>query len=73
MNEITTTDFSKFGSREREMSEELLKASRIQGFPENFKLPEFRTPAYKQFGNSLVVPVVQKIGEEIIKRMEEVR
>jgi hypothetical protein len=36
MNDITTTDFSKFGYREREMAEELLKASREQGFPEDF-------------------------------------
>ena len=36
MNEITTTDFSKFVYREREMAEELLKASREQGFPEDF-------------------------------------
>ena len=36
MDETTTTDFSKFGFREREMAEELLKASRVQGFPEDF-------------------------------------
>ena len=32
----TTTNFSDFGNREIEMAEELLKASRIQGFPEDF-------------------------------------
>ena len=36
MNEITTTDLSKFGHRERDMSEELLKAWRKQGLPDNF-------------------------------------
>lgn len=36
MNEITTTDLSKFGWRERRMAEELLKASREQGFPNDF-------------------------------------
>lgn len=35
-DEITTTDFSKFGYRERALAEELLKASREQGFPEDF-------------------------------------
>ncbi len=35
-NKTTTTDFSLFGSRERAMAEKLLKASREQGFPENF-------------------------------------
>jgi len=34
--ETTTTDFSKFGARERHMAEELLRASRLQGFPEDF-------------------------------------
>ena len=37
MESITTTDFSKFGYREREMAEELLKASREQGFPDDFE------------------------------------
>jgi len=36
MNEITTTDLSKFGSRERHMAEELLKAWREQGLPDDF-------------------------------------
>ncbi len=36
MEEIVTSDFAKFGSRERAMAEELLKASREQGFPEDF-------------------------------------
>ena len=35
-----TTDFRKFGYREREMAEELLKASREQGFPINFEEDE---------------------------------
>lgn len=36
MKEITTTDFSRFGSRERRMAEELLRTSREQGFPDDF-------------------------------------
>jgi DNA-directed RNA polymerase subunit RPC12/RpoP len=36
MNESTTTDFSKFGSRERKLARELLQASEDQGFPEDF-------------------------------------
>jgi hypothetical protein len=36
MNEITITDFSKFGSREREMAEDLLRAWREQGLPKDF-------------------------------------
>jgi hypothetical protein len=40
MRETTTTDFSKFGSREREMSEELLRAWREQGLPDDFNNDE---------------------------------
>lgn len=35
--EITTTDFSKFGWRERDMAAKLLTASCKQGFPEGFE------------------------------------
>ena len=36
MDKIITTDFSKFGYSERAMAEELLKAWREQGLPEDF-------------------------------------
>lgn len=36
MNEITTTDLSKFGARERQMAEDLLRTWREQGLPEDF-------------------------------------
>lgn len=36
MNDITTTDFSKFGYRERKLAEVLLKAWNEQGLPEDF-------------------------------------
>lgn len=37
MENIITTDLTKFGYREREMAEELLKAWREQGLPEDFE------------------------------------
>lgn len=39
-DEITTTDLSKFGWRERKEAEELLRTSREQGFPEDFEYDE---------------------------------
>lgn len=36
MNDITTTDLTKFGYRERKLAEDLLKAWREQGLPEDF-------------------------------------
>ena len=39
---ITSTDFADFGARERNMAEILLRASREQGFPEDFYVDEVR-------------------------------
>ncbi len=42
------------------------ECARLQGFPEKFIIPVAKTSAYKQFGNSVAVPVVTKIGAKII-------
>jgi DNA (cytosine-5)-methyltransferase 1 len=40
----------------------------LQGFPEKFKLPNLAySKLYHQAGNSVPVPVVQRIAEEIKK------
>jgi len=51
MDNITTTDFSKFGYREREMAEELLKASREDGFPDDFNDDETQIMMNMYSGN----------------------
>ena len=38
------------------------------GYPKNFCLPIKRTPAYKLLGNSVVVPVVDRIASSIVKQ-----
>lgn len=45
------------------------ECSRLMGFPDTFKIPVSDTQAYKQFGNSVVVPVVEKIASEMIKSL----
>ncbi|HNN06778.1 MAG TPA: DNA cytosine methyltransferase [Leptospiraceae bacterium] len=35
------------------------------GFPDSFKITVSDTQAYKQFGNSVVVPLVSEIATEI--------
>lgn len=40
MKEITTTDLTRFGYRERCMAEELLQAWREQGLPDDFEADE---------------------------------
>jgi DNA (cytosine-5)-methyltransferase 1 len=39
----------------------------LQGYPKNFKIPVSDNQAYRQFGNSVVVSLIQAIGENVIK------
>ena len=45
------------------------ECSRLLGFPDSFIIPAAKTPAYKQFGNSVVVPVIEKIANRIRKEI----
>ena len=50
------------------------ECARLQGFPEDFIIPVSNTQAYKQFGNSVAVPVIRAIARNMvseIKRMEK--
>ncbi len=38
------------------------ECARIMGYPDDFKIPVSDTQAYKQFGNSVVVPVIEEIA-----------
>jgi len=44
------------------------ECARMQGFPENFKIAENRNVAYKQFGDSVSIPVLKLIFAEIIRK-----
>lgn len=44
--------------------------ARLQGFPDDFKLPLADGPLYKQFGNSVTVNVIEAIAWEIRKVLE---
>jgi DNA (cytosine-5)-methyltransferase 1 len=35
------------------------------GFPDSFKIPVSDTQAYRQFGNSVVVPVIKEIARSM--------
>lgn len=43
------------------------ECARIMGYPDNFIMSKNKTQAYKQFGNSVVVDVLQYIAIEIGK------
>lgn len=46
------------------------EAARLQGFPEEFLIPVSDTQAYKQFGNSVSVPVIYAIANNILSILE---
>jgi DNA (cytosine-5)-methyltransferase 1 len=41
------------------------------GFPDNFKIPVSDTQAYRQFGNSVVVPVMREVARIMAPRVIE--
>ena len=45
----------------------------FQGYPEDFELPEnlAQSHLYKQAGNSVVVPVIRRLAENIKKAIEK--
>ena len=47
-----------------------VECARLQGFPDSFVLPLADVHLYKQFGNSVTVPVIETIAKEIRKVLE---
>lgn len=47
------------------------ECARLQGYPENFRITVSDTRAYKQFGNSVVVPLVTAIAGLVVNKMQE--
>jgi DNA (cytosine-5)-methyltransferase 1 len=46
------------------------ECARLQGFPEEFKIVVGDRPAYKQFGNSVAVPVIRAIARQIVEVLD---
>lgn len=45
------------------------ECARLQGFPDDFKIVVSDGQAYKQFGNSVVVPLIADVAELVSKKM----
>jgi DNA (cytosine-5)-methyltransferase 1 len=45
------------------------ECARLQGFSDNFIIPVSDNQAYKQFGNSVVTPLIQAVGKNIINEI----
>lgn len=48
------------------------EAARLQGFPEEYIIPVSDAQAYKQFGNSVAVPVIKAIATEMKKALNKI-
>lgn len=48
------------------------ESARLQGFPDSFIIPVSDTQAYKQFGNSVTVPLIQSVGVHIVDEILKV-
>lgn len=46
------------------------ECARLQGFPESFVIPVSDTQAYRQFGNSVVVPLMAAVAQLITEELE---
>ncbi|MCX6896404.1 MAG: DNA (cytosine-5-)-methyltransferase [Verrucomicrobia bacterium] len=46
------------------------ECARLMGYPKSFKIPVSDTQAYKQFGNSVVVPVVERIAKAVAATLQ---
>ncbi|CAD7808237.1 DNA-cytosine methyltransferase [Chryseobacterium aquaeductus] len=45
------------------------ECARLQGFPDSFIIPVSDNQAYKQFGNSVVTPLIQAVGKNMLKEI----
>ena len=48
------------------------ECARLQGFPDKFIIPVSNNQAYKQFGNSVVTPLIQAVAKNIVKELSKI-
>ena len=46
------------------------ECARLQGFPDSFVIPVSDTQAYRQFGNSVVVPLMEEVAKLVIGKLD---
>ena len=65
-------DQSRYGKRPRKLTPR--ECSRLQGFPEKFIVNAVSdVQIYKQFGNSVTVPVVEAVAKSVRKTLEKLK
>ncbi|MEN9675168.1 MAG: (cytosine-5-)-methyltransferase [Verrucomicrobiota bacterium] len=46
------------------------ECAKLMGYPADFKIPVSDTQAYRQFGNSVVVPVVERVARSVVEALQ---
>jgi DNA (cytosine-5)-methyltransferase 1 len=59
------------GKRKRPRRLTPRECSRLMGFPAGFKIPVSDTQAYKQFGNSVVMPVMKEVARIMLPGIQQ--
>jgi DNA (cytosine-5)-methyltransferase 1 len=59
------------GKRKRPRRLTPRECARLMGFPDSFQIPVSDTQAYKQFGNSVVVPAMKEVARIMMPRVME--
>lgn len=49
------------------------ECARLMGFPDSYEIPVSDTQAYKQFGNSVVVPVITELAREVVAALRSTK
>lgn len=61
------------GGRKRPRRLTPRECARLMGFPDSFRIPVSDTQAYRQFGNSVVMPVMQEVARIMVPHVVELR
>ncbi len=59
----------QFGKNPRRLTPR--ECARLQGFPDDFKIVVSDTQAYRQFGNSVVVPLIENVAKLLVAKLQE--
>lgn len=59
------------GKRKRPRRLTPRECARLMGFPDSFEIPVSDTQAYRQFGNSVVVPVMKEVARIMVPYVQE--
>ena len=66
---LTSSDANRLGVIQHNRARHITprECARLQGFPDSFKLHPKDAWSYKQFGNSVSVPVVEAVFDEFLR------